>query len=188
MDVYCLTVLEGQEWILPSDPDDFELFFALDGSLLTNWSRPVMQLLREHDDGKERSYSDFPWLGAYAPILKLPAVTALENTLAPYGQLLPLRGEQAWLFNVTRVLDALDEQRSDIVRFDDGEILTVERYEFIRSVLAGHGIFKLPGRSSPVFVTPDFIETVRQSRLRGVSFERVWSDAPSPSPLRIDLP
>ena len=187
MDIYRLSVLEGQEWILPSDPNDFELFFALDGSSRTNWSQPVMQLLREDEHGNELSYSDFPWLGAQAPILKLTAVEALKKTLAPYGQLLPLKGEQAWLFNVTCVLDALDEQRSRIVRFDDGSILAVEVYEFHRDVLAGHEIFKLPGRSSHVFVTRDFIEDIRQSRLRGISFERVWSESPSSSLLRIDV-
>ncbi|ARQ01680.1 imm11 family protein [Pseudorhodoplanes sinuspersici] len=187
MDVYCLTVLEGQEWILPSDPNDFELFSALDGSPQTNWPEPVMQLLREDEDGHERSYSDFPWLGAYAPMLTTTAAEALKKTLAPYGQLLPLRGEHHWLLNVTCVLDALDEQKSKIVRFDDGAILAVEVYEFKRDVLAGHAIFKLPGRSSPVFLTRDLIEDIRHSGLRGVSFERVWSESPSSAPLRIDL-
>ncbi len=76
-------------------------------------------------------------------------------------------GERVLLYNVTCVLDALDEQGSKIVRFDDGGILTVEKYEFLRKVVAENEIFKLPGRSSPVFVTDDFVERVRQSGLRG---------------------
>lgn len=188
MEVYCLSVLEGQEWILPSDPSDLELFFALDGSSITRWSQPMMQILRVDEDGKERFYSDFPWLGAYAPILTMRAAEALKNILRRYGQLLPLGGEYVLLFNVTCVLDALDEQKSKIVRFDNGDILTVAKYEFVRSVIAENEIFKLPRRSSPVFVTDGFVEQVRRAGLRGVSFELVWADNPSSLPRRIDLP
>lgn len=104
------------------------------------------------------------------------AAEALKNILRRYGQLLPLGGEYVLLFNVTCVLDALDEQKSKIVRFDDGDILTVEKHEFVRSVIAENEIFKLPSRSSPVFVTDGFVKQVRDAGLRGVSFELVWTD------------
>ncbi|SFU16225.1 hypothetical protein [Mesorhizobium sp. YR577] len=79
---------------------------------------------------EEKSYSDFPWLGEHVPILKKPAVDALAPVLTRYGQLLPLKGEEVWLFNTTTVLDVLDHDQSRIVYFDNGDILEIERHVF----------------------------------------------------------
>ncbi len=63
--VYKFEVIEGQEWIFPADDDDYETFSAMDGRVIQDWIAPVMKL-----DRAERTYSDFPWLGEHAPILK----------------------------------------------------------------------------------------------------------------------
>lgn len=120
---------------------------------------------------ERRFYSDFPWLGEHVPFLRKPAVEALGHVLLKYGQLLPVRGEEVWLFNATTVLDALDHERSHIVYFDDGGILAIERYVFDRGRIGTAEVFKLPMRASPVFVTNSFVKQVRSAGLRGVSFK-----------------
>lgn len=130
MTIYKFAVFEDQELILPVDDADFEAFFAMDGRAIEDWAPPVMRMVAAEQAAEEPSYSDFPWLGEHASILKKPAVDALAPVLAQYGQLLPLRGENVWLFNVTTVLDALDREKSSIVYFDDGDILDIERYVF----------------------------------------------------------
>jgi len=69
-------VLEGQEWTFPIDRSYFEQFWALDGTTISDWIEPVMAI-----NGAERTYSDFPWLGEHAPILRKPAVDALTQVL-----------------------------------------------------------------------------------------------------------
>ena len=169
--IHQFVVSEGQEWVLPADDDDHETFFGLDGRSLDGREPPVMRRVEEG----ERAYSDFPWLGGYAPLLRQPAVDALAAALRPYGELIPLRGEAVWLFNVTNVIDALDEARSQIVRFDDGDILAIERYAFDAERIGAAEAFKLPMRASPVFVNDVFVERVRKAGLRNVSFEPVWT-------------
>jgi len=169
--IHQFAVLEGQEWVLPADDDDFEFFSGLDGRSLGGVAPPVMRRVEEG----ERAYCDFPWLGEHAPLLRRPAVEALAAFLRPYGELVPLRGEEVWLFNVTHVIDALDEARSRIVRFDDGDILAIERYAFDAGRIGTAEAFKLPMRASPVFVGDAFVERVRKAGLRSVSFEPVWS-------------
>src|SRR5262245_44163403 len=115
--VYTFEIAEDQEWIFPVEESHFEMFSALDGSVISDWDPPVMEIDR---DGK--TYSDFPWLGEHVPFLRKPAVEALGHILPRYGQVLPVSGPDVRLFNVTTVLDALDLERSRIVRFDDGAI------------------------------------------------------------------
>ncbi|MDX8454671.1 hypothetical protein RFM98_18065 [Mesorhizobium sp. VK9D] len=169
--IHEFAVSEGQEWVLPVDDGDFEFFFGLDGRSLDGWEPPVMRRVAEG----EPVYSDFPWLGGHAPLLRQPAVDALAAALRPYGEFVALRGEKVWLFNVTNVIDALDEARSQIVRFDGGDILAIERYAFDAGRIGSAEVFKLPMRASPVFVNDVFVERVRQAGLRNVSFKPVWT-------------
>jgi fermentation-respiration switch protein FrsA (DUF1100 family) len=170
--VHKFQVVEDQEWIFPADDDDYETFFALDGRVIQDWIAPVMKL-----DTAGRTYSDFPWLGEHAPILKKPAVEALAPVLAEHGQLLPMKGEAVWLFNATTVLDALDHERSRIAYFDNGDILDIERHVFRTERIGAAELFKLPMRASAVYVTGSFVEKVRNAGLRGVSFIPVWTSA-----------
>jgi len=169
--IHQFAVSEGQEWVLPVDDDYYEAFFGLDGRSLEGWEPPVMRRVEEG----ARLYSDFPWLGEHAPLLRQPAVETLAAALRPYGELVALRGEKVWLLNVTNVIDALDEAHSQIVRFDGGDILAIERYAFDAAKIGAAEVFKLPMRASPVFVNNVFVERVRKAGLRNVSFEPVWT-------------
>ncbi|MBD9641411.1 hypothetical protein IB277_34505 [Ensifer sp. ENS07] len=175
MTIYKFAVCENQEWIVPVNAEDFETFLAMDGRAIQGWVPPVMTMLEADHGAEEPSYSDFPWLGEHAPILKKPAVEALAPVLTRYGQLLPLKGEDVWLFNVTNVLDALDKERSSVVYFDDGDILDIERYVFKMEIIGSAEIFKLPTRGSSVFVTDCFVTRVRDLGMRGVSFAPLWT-------------
>lgn len=178
--IYCFEVVEGQEWILPTNSEDHHRFNGMDGTVIKDWDPPSMSVLKYRDDGQPRSCSDFPWLGAHVPVFSRRAVDALATVALEYGQLLPLKGEEdAWLYNVTHVLDALDEERSRIVYFDDGDILTVEQYAFQAEKVDAAEVFKLPLRASPVFVTEQFVQRVRSSGLVGVSFEFLCATIPA---------
>ena len=51
----------------------------------------------------------------------------LEEFLKPNGELLPIScdGEKYFLFNATRVVDALDEPKCGLQLFDDGGIMDI---------------------------------------------------------------
>lgn len=180
MSIYQLTVPGGYEWALlpePADPDLFERFFTLDGSRRPDWQPPEMEILKTGDDGEPLKYSDFPWFLSDAPVLRERAIERLRQDLEPYGEFLPLDCEEPIaLFNVTNVIDALDEPRSRIIRFDDGSILDIERYAFIPAKIHGQHLFKLPMRASAVFVSGRFIERLKRTGLVGARFELVWAD------------
>ncbi|RUW60535.1 DUF1629 domain-containing protein [Mesorhizobium sp. M7A.F.Ca.US.008.03.1.1] len=185
MKIYVLSVVEGQEWVLPRQADDYQLFSTLFGRKQTQWHPPEMEILREHDDGTLRQHSDFPWLGEHVLMLRARALKVLRPTLEPYGEFLPLRADEPIsLFNVTTVIDALDEERSKIVRFDDGGIMVIESLVLRADAIGGTEIFKLPERADGVRVSDIYLQETIVRRigalgLKGIAFNMAWSDEPA---------
>jgi hypothetical protein len=119
-------------------------------------------------------------LGKHAPVLKDPASRALSPALLTDGELLPLACDDAQLvvFNVTTVLDALDLDQSDVVRFpSSGRIMKVRSHAF-RSIPGDVRAFKVPELLSggTVFVTEEVVAAAAGASLRGVGFELLWED------------
>jgi hypothetical protein len=129
------------------------------------------------EEGRERALpkGDFPLLGT-TPTFSRRAVDALLDVLVENGELLPVKvaDEEYVVYNVTRRIDALDEERSKLVRFSDGGIMRVERYAFHREKLNQAIIFRVPQLRVPVFVTEAFVARVRDAGLTGFQFTEVW--------------
>jgi hypothetical protein len=172
-------VQEGYEWVVPVDDADFELFRTLAGSSQTATWKPVqMRLVKEDERGRPFQQSDIPWLGRHAPVLRERAAAALASVLLRDGELLPLECSEAALvlFNVTTVRDALDLDRSVVVRFpSSGRIMDVKSPVFRPDRLRGVRAFKVPEllRGS-VFVNDDVVATAQGAGLVGVGFRLVW--------------
>jgi hypothetical protein len=89
--------------------------------------------------------------------------------------LLPLTfvDETYFVYNTTRIIDALDEDRSSVVRFRTGEIMRIADYAF-REKVALLPIFRIPQSRVKVFVTDSFVERVRASALTGFDLRLLW--------------
>jgi hypothetical protein len=181
MRIYELGLAEGQEWALPKVLEHNYILSDLRGQCQLHWTPIEMDLLTEDDEGNPRGYSDFPWYGSHVLILRSGAAEGLRDTMQPYGEFLPLKGRDGLaLFNATTVLDALDEDRSEIIRFDDGDILNIERYVFRQEAIGNSLIFKLPYRASNLYMQAGFIEQINHMEFCGIGFELVWSDENNP--------
>jgi hypothetical protein len=113
-------------------------------------------------------------------VLSRRALDVLLPQISYSGQVLPLAFEESdySFFNVTNVIDALDEAGSKIYKFpSSGRIGGIERYVFKPETVRDQWIFKIPQqRSGFVFVTDRFVELVKSSGLTGFEFKLVWSD------------
>jgi hypothetical protein len=179
--VYQFAVQEGFEWVLPVNDEDLNLFRGFDGtSKGESWTPVRVELLRKDEDGQQLAESDFPWLGAYAPVLRQRAIDALGELFAADGELLPLLCDSANLsvFNSLKVLDALDIERSEIVFFPDSDrIMQIRRYVFISARLRGVTMFKVPQLlSHSVYLTEATVKAVNRSKLTGVGFRLLWDE------------
>lgn len=176
MKVYEPGVRPGFEWVLPVHDTDNEYLWSLDGTPRRGTWQPVaVSRLTTNDDGSPRTEADLPWLGGHVLVLRPAAVAVLGSLLEQHGELLPLSCSDAdlWLYNTTTVVDALDEDRSELVKFDDGTILAVERYEFRAAAIAP--VFKVPQLlRGPLFVSDEFTAAVTAAGLTGLELTEVW--------------
>lgn len=181
MRIYTPAVVEGFEWITlqDSDPDQWEALFALSGPIGSAWQAPEMSFIRQDEDGRPRQYSDCPWCLHCLLIVRDRALSALRPLLEKYGEILPLRcKEPVSLFNATVILDALDEERSAIARFDNGDLMAIERHAFKPEIIGDTEVFKLPGRASNIYLRDTVVRRIGELGLQGLAFDMVWSDEP----------
>ena len=166
---------------LVDEEADWEIIYQFNGTPIgPRWRRlPVEPIDEEADTEQPLPPSDCPSLFPGAPVLSRRACEILQPILQGNGELLPLECEEGdySVFNVTRVVDALDETMSEIVRFPDGKkVMTVKRFAFISASLENIDVFKLPQLPlSRPFVTDRFVHAVRANGLTGFSFEWLWS-------------
>jgi hypothetical protein len=176
--IYVPAPFEQYELCHPTNHADFEnIIVQLNGTMPHTWQPIKMEIIHE-DEGRKFSESDAPWLGPHALIFRKEAVQIMGQLLNEYGELLPLQCDEAELsiFNVTQILNALDETASSIARFSTGRIMTIERYVFHPDIIRDIQIFKIPNlRASPTFVSEDFVQLWKSAGLRGLGFNKVWS-------------
>ena len=176
--VYVAAQARGFEFCYPVKSSDFEVLNAqLNGvERGGRWRSPPMQLLKKNN-GELLEESDAPWLKPSALVFRSRAVREMGAVLAD-GELLPLScaGDELVVFNVTRVIDALDEAASEILRFKDGSIMTIASYVFRSELLGSCGAFKIPNMNvSHAFLSQQFVDAWRERGLRGLDFRCVWS-------------
>ena len=128
---------------------------------------------------------DTPGLSSHIPVFSSRAVTALSDLLQGNGELLPIVCDDEYysIFNVTRVVDALDEENSELTLFSDGRIMDIDRHAFFPEKLKGIHVFKIPQIVlMDVFVTDAFVDRVKAADLKGFEFRPVWSSKKGSGP------
>ena len=173
--------------ILDADVNEYRgLYYTNDDDVLEFKRRFNGKPMREAWTAEDRfafvprrlRQGDTPGLSTHIPVFSAKAVDVLADFLEPNGELFPITcgGQRFFAFNVTRVVDALDEQNCEVVRFSSGRLMTVDRFSFFEDKLFGITVFKIPQLVlMDVFVTDPFVESVQTAKLKGFKFRRVWS-------------
>jgi hypothetical protein len=132
----------------------------------------LVEVLRDDPRYRNRPRTDFPSFGG-VPVFSQRAIEALRDLLEPCGEILPLRCHEGTYFayNVTRLVDALDEAQSELERFSSGRIMWIERPVFFPDRLAGEVIFKVPQSPNRTFVTDPFVRRIWERGLVGFDLQ-----------------
>lgn len=106
---------EEDMFFFPVDTTDFNRgVYAGDGKPRQhNWYPPRVKLKSDSfNEGKK--VPDIGHIAVGSIVLSERAVEILKKHLEPYGELLPLdvEGETYYLYNVTKIIDALDQNKS----------------------------------------------------------------------------
>lgn len=188
--IYGMMLGENYECVSCVTSEGYAVFRTFQGSpLVENW-RPVRVERGPIDDFHPALPSDFPWLTGCELIMRRRAVFALRDMLEAGGEILPLAtddGIALFALNVTRVLDALDEERSVVKRFPDSDgVMSIDEYVFHEDVVRDVPFFKLPHYGSQIYVGEPFRQRVLEAGLVGLEFTLLWS--PETTPARTDAP
>jgi hypothetical protein len=128
--------------------------------------------------------------GSFEPVFSHRAVNALSNLLEGNGELLPLNCAEGeyYLFNTTRIVDALDEEKTEFKPYsevdpdmayqdDDPHSPVITSPAFYPEVVADLTVFKIPLRYpfGGTLFTDKFVQRVQETELKGFAFELLWS-------------
>ena len=178
-DVYRLRYAEGFEWLQPANQEDFELLRFDATSRTRSWKPVRMTRVRSSGTGRTLRPCDFPACsGGEMLMMGAEAKRRIGDILERDGELLPLKSDagEFWTLNVTSVIDALDESKSEVLRASDtGRILMVKKPIFRASYLADANLFKLPQTvRGLIYVTTPFVDLIDSTGMVGLEFDRVW--------------
>ena len=182
MSIHKLTYSDGYEWLHPIDEKDFAKLRFDGRPRASQWSPIAMKRLVLSDKGEPLLPCDFPACsGGEMLIMNSAAKDAIGNALKAHGELLPLVCDSTpyWVFNVITMLDALDLERSTLVRASDTQaVLMIMRHVFRPEALGDSLIFKLPQiPRGLIYVGDSFVRLVGSASLFGLEFPTVWSAA-----------
>jgi hypothetical protein len=170
-------VTDGWEWALPiCESDNLTIVESFGKALGSIWTPIRMKVVREDERGLRWKEADMPWMGEHLLILKPRAVSALCELCLEVGELLPLECDDADLvaWNVTTVVDALDQEESKVMRFPSGRILSIKEYHFKSNLVEGLAAFRIPDVRTSIFVGPRFVQRARDAGLTGTRFKELW--------------
>ena len=141
----------------------------------------VVRLVDRDDRGAQMRDTDFPWLGGNVPVFTERAFQKLSSLLVRYGRDFSLVTEDGTTFVAffcDRVVDALDFSASEISRFADGRVMTIDQHAFLPDAIGDAAMFRLANipRAGWTYVTDEYVEMVRDSGLCGADFDLVWTD------------
>jgi Immunity protein family (Imm11) len=183
--IYGLRVSEGVEWVLTEEGDweAQERIVEFDGSRREgNWAPLRVHTIDTSEQGERLPKVDMPWMGGHALVLRGRALNALTDVLLPDVEFLPLiseDGEERFsVVNVLRVIDAIDDESSDLIRFRNSrKIMKARRLSFRADRIEGVNVFKTPDTlRSFVFFGQAVADRVREAGLTGARFELLWTD------------
>jgi hypothetical protein len=153
-----------------------EFYQQFDGrELASSWSHISVSIADE--PSFQGVLGDFTLLGT-VPVMSARAVAALSDVIGSRTEMLPLQFEAQNYFaiNVTRMVDALDDERTVANRFQNSRrMFLVQKYEFFHDRVAEEWLFKVPQLAlAHVFATEQFVSLGARAGLTGFKFRERW--------------
>jgi hypothetical protein len=142
--------------------------------------RPLKSIWKPQQvTGNVQKFNDYPCVNSSIPAFSQRAVDALRDFLEPNGELLPLAtdlGRPYWIYHSMTVSNAFDPDHSEVQWDAFSQVLAgdVDRFVFFEDRLALTPIFRIFPRPFWVFVTQPFVDRVKQHKLQGFRFLKVW--------------
>jgi hypothetical protein len=183
MKIYFFETQENQAYLYAPNRDSDRCDPDPPRSLAAEWTPPTFEIVGCDEFRSYLPKSDFPTFLPSTAVLSARAVERLRPILIACGEILPIYlnndRDVLYLFNVTRVINAVDMQRSKFLRFPSGGIMECERLIFDPTQFPDNALFFKNTQMGPVteiFATEAAVAAVKKARLTGYEFRLAWSD------------
>ncbi|MCM3750000.1 hypothetical protein M3223_21935 [Paenibacillus pasadenensis] len=153
------------------------------GKYIENWIKTEISVI------KKGSGKDYPRYLLSIPVMSKTMYRCLEEYMR--GQIQPLEvfvgDDEFIIINVMNLSDAVNYEKSDTIRYEDGKVVAFKKIVFDAERIKGN-IFKVKESvGTHVFVTDTFRDAVLKAKIKGVYFELEWdSEEDSEEAARID--
>lgn len=154
--------------------EDIQFPPTLDGGSRKNYWEPFQVYIAPAKEKELATPPDFTF--GIIPILSARAIIGLRPVLEKYGELLPINCPDGtyMVFNVTTVLEILDQAKSQGDRFASGRFMRIEKFVFKDTGFHGEEIFRIKGyERGSQFCTENFVRRVENLGLTGFDFDYV---------------
>ncbi len=152
-------------------------------SLAADWVPPTFELVGSDEFRSYLPKTDFPTFTIATMVLDARAVARLRPILESCGEILPIRlsndRDPLYLFNVTKIVNAVDMRRSRFMELPSGAIGPCELLVFDPTKLPSEPLFfknTQMGTCTEIFATEAAVEAVKRSLLTDYDFRLVWSN------------
>jgi hypothetical protein len=183
MNVYEFDTKDNQAYLYAPDDVCQQCEPEAPCSIGANWSPPTFELVRSDEYRSNLPKSDFPIFTIATMVLSERAVKRLRPLLLTCGEILPIRlsndHDIFFLFNVTRVIDAVDMRRSKFMDLPSGSIGPCELLVFDPALIPSDALFfktKQLGTATSIFATERAVAAVMAAHLTGYEFRLAWTN------------
>jgi hypothetical protein len=148
-----------------------------------SWSPPTFELVRSDEFHTLLPKTDFPTFLLGTMVLSERAVDRLRPILDACGEILPINlsndRDKLYLFNVTRLIDVVDVERSKFFEMPSGAMGYCEALALTPTKIPHGPVFFKTNQAVSVtslFATEEAVSAVSNARLMGHDFVLAWSD------------
>ena len=166
------------ELYVQSDIDDLTTnedlsFNTFNGEVLSvNWKK-LRFLDADQDEKKGQVRMYLPGVYAVNKIVKDIILSVTDKNDLEFLEI-EYNHDKLWIMHVLKVVDAIDLEKSDVVKVSSGKITHFKTYSFIQDKIEEEYIFKVPQIKTRVFVTERFKDLVEKNNIFDFLFKKVW--------------
>ena len=142
--------------------------------------KPQVELVKP-DWRQKAKKADFPGYGTNFIFMRDYVYDKDKAFFEQFGVLFPVysnKGDKLYVFNCDLLEDALDEEKSEFVRFDSGKVMMVEKHVFKNTIPESRIMFRIPYTNNPIIVTDKFIEYYNANNYNGMNFKKLHNATP----------
>lgn len=175
MNYYLIGSKEGFNELRFSNVEDWQKYIGVGMGISKEWNPIALEYIYGYKSKRDKKFDVSQSCDPLFTISKR-ALDVLENILVKNGEILDIESPKGYyFFHCTNVIDALIEDKSEIVWLDkdQGWISGINEFVLDKNKLAGQGIFRLPNANFRyTFFDEEFKKLVIENKLRGIHFDR----------------